>query len=212
MSLFGTDGVRGPAGSVLTADLALRLGRAAVTLTASPRPRALIVRDTRESGPMLETALAAGLASAGADVELGGVAPTPAAAIAVLREGYDLAAVISASHNPYGDNGIKLFGPDGHKLSDEQEAAIEARLDDPPPAGRFGTIRTTGDVASAYAFALSARFGALDLRGLRIALDCANGAASEVAPAVFRSLGAEVTVIGDRPDGRNINAGVGSTH
>jgi phosphoglucosamine mutase len=145
-------------------------------------------------------------------VELGGVAPTPAAAIAVLREGYDLAAVISASHNPYGDNGIKFFGPDGHKLTDEQEAAIEARLDDAPAAGPFGTIRATGDVASSYAFALTGRFGGLDLRGLRIALDCANGAASEVAPAVFRSLGAEVTVIGDRPDGRNINDGVGSTH
>jgi phosphoglucosamine mutase len=210
--LFGTDGVRGPAGSVLTADLALRLGRAAATLSPSPRPRALIVRDTRESGPMLETALAAGLASAGADVELGGVAPTPAAAIAVLREGYDLAAVISASHNPYRDNGIKFFGPDGHKLTDDQEAEIEARLDDAPVAGPFGTVRSTGDVASAYAFALTARFGGLDLRGLRIALDCANGAASEVAPAVFRSLGADVCVIGDRPDGRNINAGVGSTH
>jgi phosphoglucosamine mutase len=208
--LFGTDGVRGPAGEVLTAELALRLGRAAASLAEAPR--ALIVRDTRESGPMLEAALAAGLASAGADVELGGVAPTPAAAIAVGRDGFDLAAVISASHNPYGDNGIKFFGPDGHKLTDAQEAAIEARLDDPPAATRFGSITAPGDAAARYVDALCAHYAGLDLRGLRVVLDCANGAASASAPEAFRRLGADVTVIGDRPDGRNINAGCGSTH
>jgi phosphoglucosamine mutase len=207
-ALFGTDGVRGPAGEVLTAELALRLGRA----VAASGDRALIIRDTRESGPMLEAALAAGMAAAGADVELGGVVPTPAAAIAVVREGYDLAAVISASHNPYGDNGIKFFGPDGNKLSDEREAEIEAALDAPVAAGRFGAIAATGSAREGYARALSERYGALDLRGVRVLLDCANGAAFAVAPAAFRALGADVSVLGDAPDGRNINAGVGSTH
>ena len=207
-ALFGTDGVRGPAGEVLTAELALRLGRA----VAAPGARALIIRDTRESGPMLEAALAAGMAAAGADVELGGVAPTPAAAIAVVRDGYDLAAVISASHNPYADNGIKCFGPDGNKLSDAREAEIEARLDAPAPAGRFGAIAVTDAARIGYVRALADRYGALDLRGRRVVLDCANGAAYEVAPAIFRGLGADVTLLGDAPDGRNINAGVGSTH
>jgi phosphoglucosamine mutase len=222
-TLFGTDGVRGPAGELLTADLALRLGRAAGSQAggagppagggAGPAaPRALIVRDTRESGPMLETALAAGLASAGVDVQLGGVAPTPAAAIAVVRDGFDLAAVISASHNPFGDNGIKFFGPDGHKLSDDQEAEIEARLDAPVATDGFGTVTSTGDAARRYRWALAERFEALNLRGLRVVLDCANGAAAAVAPGVFHGLGADISVIGDRPDGRNINAGVGSTH
>jgi phosphoglucosamine mutase len=211
-TLFGTDGVRGPAGEVLTAALALRLGRAAATLVTSERPRALIVRDTRESGPMLEAALAAGLASAGVDVELGGVAPTPAAAIAVRRDGFDLAAVISASHNPYADNGIKFFGSDGHKLTDEQEVLIEARLDDAPAAGRFGTVGAAPAVAARYVEALVERYAELDLSGVRVVLDCANGAASETAPQAFRALGADVTVVAHRPDGRNINAGVGSTH
>jgi phosphoglucosamine mutase len=211
-NLFGTDGVRGVAGEALTAELALRLGRAAGSLARRRRPRALIVRDTRESGPLLEAALAAGLASAGVDVTLGGVAPTPAAAIAVCRDRLDLAAVISASHNPYHDNGIKFFGPDGHKLTDEQEAEIEARLDAPVRSGRFGTITHTGDAAERYVHALADRYEDLDLRGMRILLDCANGAAASVAPVIFARLGALVTVIGDTPDGRNINAGVGSTH
>jgi phosphoglucosamine mutase len=207
-ALFGTDGVRGPAGEVLTAELALRLGRA----VAMPGERALIIRDTRESGPMLEGALAAGMAAAGADVALGGVAPTPAAAIAVLREGYDLAAVVSASHNPWRDNGIKFFGPDGYKLRDEREAEIEARLDAPALPGRFGAIATTDVARTGYVRALSDRYGALDLSGMRVLLDCAHGAAHDVGPAIFRTLGAGVTVLGDAPDGRNINAGVGSTH
>jgi phosphoglucosamine mutase len=212
-NLFGTDGVRGPAGEKLTAELALRLGRAAASLVERDVPRALIVRDTRESGPMLEAAVAAGLASAGVDVVLGGVAPTPAAAIDVLADRLDLAVVISASHNPYGDNGIKFFGPDGHKLTDAQEAAIEARLDDAPPAGgRFGTLSTSDAAARRYARALTERFSGLSLRGRRVVLDCAHGAAYQVAPRVFRALGARVTVIGAAPDGRNINAGVGSTH
>ena len=208
---FGTDGVRGPAGEVLTAELALRLGRAAGSL-AGAGARALIVRDTRESGPMLESALASGLASAGVDVRLGGVAPTPAAAIAVRRDGFDLAAVISASHNPYGDNGIKFFGPDGHKLTDAQEAEIEARLRAGAPAGRFGAVVARGDTARGYRWALAERFEGLDLRGLKVVLDCANGAAAGVAPDAFVSLGARVTALGLEPDGRNINAGCGSTH
>jgi phosphoglucosamine mutase len=150
--------------------------------------------------------------AAGADVALGGVVPTPAAAIAVVREDYDVAAVISASHNPYADNGIKFFGPGGHKLSDEREAEIEARLDAPAHAGRFGAITTTDAARAGYVRALGERYGVLDLRGRRVLLDCANGAAYEVAPAAFRALGADVTVLGDAPDGRNINAGVGSTH
>lgn len=210
--LFGTDGVRGPAGDVLTPELALSLGRAAGSLATGKRPRALIVRDTRESGPMLEAGLALGLTQAGVDVELGGVAPTPAAAIAVRRHGFALAAVISASHNPWTDNGIKFFGPDGHKLTDEREAEIEARLGNVTQVGRPGTIVSADHAARGYESALIRRYGALDLRGRRFVLDCANGAAHRTAPMVFRALGAEVRVIGDCPDGRNINAGVGSTH
>src|SRR5579859_5315560 len=129
--LFGTDGVRGVAGVDVTAALALALGRAVVLHSGVPSPRALLVRDTRESGEMLEAALAAGLASAGADVALGGVLPTPAAPLLARRHGFDLAAVISASHNPYADNGIKLFGADGFKLGDEAEHEIEAELAQP---------------------------------------------------------------------------------
>ena len=211
-SLFGTDGVRGSAGDVLTGELALALGRASGSLARGRRPRALIIRDTRESGPMLEAGLARGLTQAGVDVELGGVAPTPAAAIAVRRRGFELAAVISASHNPWTDNGIKFFGADGHKLTDEREAEIEARLDIVCQPGRVGTITAADFAARGYKAALIARYGALDLRGRRFVLDCAHGAAFRTAPAVFRALGADVTVIGDQPDGRNINEGVGSTH
>src|SRR6195952_4272789 len=128
--LFGTDGVRGVAGQVLTAELALALGRAVTTRLPAERPQVLVIRDTRESGEMLESALAAGITSAGGDVLLGGVLPTPGAPLLIGRYGFDLGVVISASHNPYADNGIKFFGPDGFKLSDEAEAAIEAHLDD----------------------------------------------------------------------------------
>ncbi|WCB91651.1 Phosphoglucosamine mutase [Baekduia alba] len=211
--LFGTDGIRGVAGERLSAHLALRLGAAAATLSERARPRALIVRDTRASGPMLEAALAAGLAGAGVDVVLGGVAPTPAAALGVLADGLDLGVVVSASHNPHRDNGIKFFGADGHKLTDAQEAALEARLDAAPaPPARFGTVAVSDAPARAYARALLRRFAGLELEGRRIVLDCANGAAFKIAPRVFRALGARVTVVGDAPDGRNINAGVGSTH
>src|ERR671925_1821446 len=129
MGLFGTDGVRGVAGDFLTADLALALGRAAAAISPADAPQVLIVRDTRESGEMLEAALAAGIAAGGGHALLGGVLPTPGAALLVRRYGFDLAAVVSASHNPYRDNGIKFFGPDGTKIDDSQEERIEAQLD-----------------------------------------------------------------------------------
>src|SRR3954451_19683095 len=144
--LFGTDGVRGVAGEVLTADLALRLGRAVTTQSPAERPQVLVIRHTRESGEMLESALAAGITSAGGDVLLGGVLPTPGAPLLIGRYGFDLAAVISASHNPYADNGIKFFGPDGFKLSDEAEAAIEARMAEEAAAERPGTGTAIGRV------------------------------------------------------------------
>ena len=214
--LFGTDGVRGVAGEKLTADLALRLGRAATQVIGGrERPQVLLIRDTRESGAMLEAALAAGIASAGGDVLLGGVLPTPAAPLLIDRHGFQLAAVISASHNPYRDNGIKFFGGDGFKLSDETEVAIEARLDEDPAAAApsaIGGIRALHGTQEDYLRGLHERFAALDLSGVRVLLDCAHGATHVVAPEIFRRLGAEVTAIADRPDGRNINEGVGSTH
>jgi phosphoglucosamine mutase len=211
--LFGTDGVRGAAGDVLTAELALGLARAATEQAASERPQVLVVRDTRESGEMLEAAMAAGVTAAGGDVLLGGVLPTPAAPLLLGRYGFDLAAVISASHNPYEDNGIKFFAADGFKLSDADELAIERRLERPPgPSDRIGRVRTLHGTREDYLRELAARFGGLDLAGLRVALDCANGATYRVAPEIFRRLGADVTALHESPDGRNINAGCGSTH
>src|SRR4051794_24853725 len=140
--LFGTDGVRGRAGHFLTAELALKLARAAVARAGEPRPQVLIVRDTRESGEMLESAMAAGVTASGGDALLAGVLPTPAAPLLLRRHGLHLAAVISASHNPYKDNGIKLFAADGFKLDDDTEHEIEAALDDPPdPPARIGQVR-----------------------------------------------------------------------
>jgi phosphoglucosamine mutase len=216
--LFGTDGVRGVAGEVLTADLALRLGRAVTTQSPVERPQVLVIRDTRESGEMLESALAAGITSAGGDVLQGGVLPTPAAPLLIGRYGFDLAAVISASHNPYADNGIKFFGPDGYKLSDDAEAAIEAHLDDGAGAVRsssppvIGRVRRLHGTLEDYLRELQTRFAGLDLSGTDVVLDCAHGATYQAAPETFRRLGARVTVLADEPDGRNINAGCGSTH
>jgi phosphoglucosamine mutase len=211
--LFGTDGVRGVAGELLTAELALALGRAATLQAAAPAPRVLVIRDTRESGEMLEAALGAGITAAGGDVLLGGVLPTPAAPLLLRRYGLDLAAVISASHNPYRDNGIKFFGADGFKLTDETEAAIEARLQEAPSAsGRIGRVRALHGTQEDYLRALHERFADLDLAGLDVALDCAHGATYRAAPEIFRRLGATVTTLNDAPDGRNINAGCGSTH
>jgi phosphoglucosamine mutase len=209
--LFGTDGVRGEAGTFLSAELATALGRATTASLEASSPQVLIVRDTRESGPMLEAALAAGVAAAGGDALLGGVLPTPAAAILVKRLGLDLAAVVSASHNPYRDNGIKFFSGQGTKLGDELEARIESLLDDPPAAAEPGRVRELNGGLEDYLRELEAAFP-LDLSGRRVVLDCANGAAHRAAPAIFERLGAEVELIGAEPDGRNINAGCGSTH
>jgi phosphoglucosamine mutase len=223
--LFGTDGVRGVAGEVLTAELALALGRAVTVQSPASRPQVLVIRDTRESGEMLEAALAAGITSAGGDVLLGGVLPTPAAPLLLGRYGFDLAAVISASHNPFADNGIKFFGPDGFKLSDADEAAIETLLAEQadaaaangsgrgagsPPA--IGRVRQLHGTLEDYLRELQTRFGDLDLSGVDVVLDCAHGATFQAAPEIFRRLGATVTVLADAPDGRNINAGCGSTH
>jgi phosphoglucosamine mutase len=211
--LFGTDGIRGRAGDFLTAELAVTLSRATVELCDEPHPQVLIVRDTRESGEMLESAIAAGVTAAGGDVLLGGVLPTPAAPLLVRRHGLQLAAVISASHNPYEDNGIKFFASDGFKLSDETEIAIERQmLSVGRPQERIGRVRQLHGALEDYLRELHTGFSGLDLSGIRVLLDCANGATYRVAPEIFRRLGAEVDVIADAPDGRNINDGVGSTH
>jgi phosphoglucosamine mutase len=228
--LFGTDGVRGVAGELLSAELALGLAQAATRLAQAERPQVLIVRDTRESGEMLQAAVAAGVAAAGGEALLGGVLPTPAAPLLIARYGFDLAAVLSASHNPYEDNGIKFFGADGYKLSDETELQIERELEQasegraglggndavgqaarggPPTIGRIRELRGAGED---YLRELHTRFAGLDLSGLDVLLDCANGATYRVAPEIFRRLGANVTAVAGRPDGRNINADCGSTH
>ncbi len=222
--LFGTDGVRGVAGELLSAELALGLAQTATRLARAERPQVLIVRDTRESGEMLQAAVAAGVAAAGGDALLGGVLPTPAAPLLIARYGFDLAAVLSASHNPFADNGIKFFGADGYKLSDETEAQIERELEratggqagtgSAAEAGvpRIGRIRELRGAGEDYLRELHTRFADLDLAGLDVLLDCANGATYEVAPEIFRRLGANVTTVADSPDGRNINADCGSTH
>ena len=210
MGLFGTDGVRGVAGDFLTADLALALGRAAAAISPADAPQVLIVRDTRESGEMLEAALAAGIAAGGGHALLGGVLPTPGAAVLVRRYGFDLAAVVSASHNPYEDNGIKFFGPDGTKIGDDQEAEIERLLGE--EGGRIGRVRELHGAAGDHVRELELRFRDLDLSGSRILLDCANGATHRVAPEIFRRLGATVDALAVEPDGRNINHHCGSTH
>ena len=214
-TLFGTDGVRGVAGEFLSAELALSLARAATARISEPDghvPRVLVIRDTRESGEMLEAAVAAGIAAAGGEALLGGVLPTPGAPLLIGRYGFDLAAVLSASHNPYQDNGIKFFGGDGFKLSDAVELEIEGMLAAPPPAPRIGRVRRFHGALEDYLRALHERFASLDLTGRRVLLDCANGSTFEAAPEIFRRLGAHVDVMAAEPDGRNINAGCGSTH
>jgi len=209
--LFGTDGVRGAVGDRLTEELAMRLGAAAARSADAERPQVLIVRDTRESGPMLSAALAAGIAAAGGDASDAGVLPTPAASVIARRLDFDLAAVVSASHNPWTDNGIKFFSGSGTKLDDAAEAAIEAELDrEGVGSGEVGRVRTHEGGADDYIRELRGRFP-LDLSGRRVVLDCANGATHRVGPAVFELLGAEVETIGTEPDGRNINAGCGAT-
>jgi phosphoglucosamine mutase len=210
--LFGTDGVRGRAGEFLTPELVLAIARAAVARCERERPKVLIVRDTRESGEMLESAIAAGVAAAGGDALLAGVLPTPAAPLLVRRHSLDLAVVISASHNPYRDNGVKLFGADGFKLDDDEERAIEVELEGAARSSeRIGRVRLLDGALEDYLHELHVRFEQLDLTGLRVLLDCANGATYRAAPEIFRRLGAEVETLADQPDGRNINNSCGST-
>jgi phosphoglucosamine mutase len=214
-TLFGTDGVRGVAGEFLTADLALALGRAAAAVSQAGSPQVLIVRDTRESGEMLEAALAAGVAAGGGQALLGGVLPTPGAPLLLRRYGFDVAAVVSASHNPYQDNGIKFFGPGGTKLSDEQEAQMELLALDDAHAGAAphpGHVTELHGAEGDYLRELESRFSALDLSRTRVLIDCAHGATYRVAPEIFRRLHADVHAFATEPDGRNINDGVGSTH
>lgn len=210
--LFGTDGVRGVAGEKLSAELAVALGRAAAAEAKADRPQVLIVRDTRESGPMLEGALAAGVAQGGGDALVAGVLPTPAASILVRRLGLDLAVVVSASHNPWGDNGIKFFGRDGSKLSGESEARVEAAVESVPgPPKAIGQIRHIHGALDDYLREISSTFRD-DLSGLHVVLDCANGSTYKSAPLAFERLGAKVEALSVDPDGRNINEGCGSTH
>jgi phosphoglucosamine mutase len=226
--LFGTDGVRGVANAEpLTPELALRLGRVAgaylAERSAAPggrkgRPAILVGRDTRLSGPLLEQALVAGVLSTGVDALVAGVLPTPAIAMLTRILGARGGVVLSASHNPFADNGIKLFGADGGKLPDAWEDEIEARLGAPdggprPTGGRVGRLRPVARAERLYLEALRATVPpALDLSGLRLVLDCAHGATCRVAPRLFRGLGAEVVTLGVRPSGRNINEGVGALH
>jgi phosphoglucosamine mutase len=199
---FGTDGVRGVVGDTLTVDLVERLGKAAAAWCG--RGRIFVGRDTRASGPELEDAFADGIVAAGGSAVLAGVLPTPAVALL----GLDLGAVISASHNPPEYNGVKLFDRDGRKLTDAAEEEIEALLDGPAPGG--GEIDRVEVAADSYLEHVLERFGT-DLGGLRIAVDCANGAYAGLAPQAFEQLGAEVTAIGNEPDGTNINVGCGAT-
>ncbi len=212
--LFGTDGVRGLANADLTPELATALAAAAARVVGGQgRPVAVVGRDTRASGEMLEAAVVAGLASAGADVWRAGVLPTPAVAHLTAELGADLGVMLSASHNPMPDNGVKFFAAGGHKLADADEDAVEDALGaswDRPVGPGVGRVRDLGDAAARYLAHLSAAVPAR-LDGLRGVVDCAPGAASVVAPAAYRAAGAQVSVLGAQPDGLNINAGVGST-
>jgi phosphoglucosamine mutase len=207
---FGTDGLRGVAGTELTAELTTALGRAAARVLGGPR--FLVARDTRLSSSWLESALAAGLAAEGVDVELLGVLPTPGLAWHAAEEGVP-AAMISASHNPYRDNGIKLFAAGGRKLPDEVERAIEAAMHEAPaPGDAIGLVRRRIRADEPYARRLIDSLDGRMLDGLSVVVDCANGAASHVAPVVLEELGCDVEVLAARPDGVNINDGCGSTH
>jgi phosphoglucosamine mutase len=214
--LFGTDGIRGRADEVFSDEFVERLGRSVVAELGGEHPRIVVLRDTRESGPRIEQAFARGAAAAGAEVKLAGVLPTPAAPILIGHFGFDVAAVISASHNPFHDNGIKFFGADGMKLADETEARVERHLelrdieDDGVVHGGSVTDLLGADLD--YLRALQERFDGLDLTGRSILLDCANGAAFSVGPEIMRRLGAQVEALAIEPDGRNINADCGSTH
>jgi len=219
---FGTDGIRGKVGeSKITPDFVMRLGYAAGRVLAQKgtkggRPAVLIGKDPRISGYMLEAALEAGLTAAGVDTLLTGPMPTPAIAYLTRALRLQAGVVISASHNPYYDNGIKFFSSGGEKLDDDVEFAIEAELDKPMDvvvSEKLGKAKRIEDARARYVeFCKSTFPNDMDLRGLKVVLDCANGATYKVAPLVFHELGAEVTAIGDKPNGVNINLDVGSTH
>lgn len=218
---FGTDGVRGRANAgTMTADMVLRIGMAAGNLyrRGSHRHRVVIGKDTRLSGYMIENALASGLLAAGMDVFMFGPLPTPAVAMLTRSMRADLGIMISASHNPFADNGIKIFGPDGFKLSDEQELEIEAMMDDPSlmtvaAPDTIGRAKRIEDAQARYIeFAKRTYPKDMTLDGLRVVIDTANGAAYKVAPTALWELGAEVIQIGNDPNGVNINEDCGSTH
>jgi len=216
---FGTDGVRGVANRELTPELAYKIGRCGGYVLAGQvkHPKVVIGLDTRISGPMLEAALIAGLLSIGANVVRLGVVSTPCVAYLTRKLGADAGVMISASHNPVEDNGIKFFGGDGFKLSDETELAIEKLMDAEtdelprPVGGELGTVTEDSEAKFDYLAYLKTTVKS-SFRGLKVVLDCANGSAFELAPRVFRELGADVIATGAEPDGRNINEGCGSTH
>ncbi|HKT86242.1 MAG TPA: phosphoglucosamine mutase [Novosphingobium sp.] len=216
---FGTDGIRGRTNQgAMTAAIAMRVGQAAGThfLRGPHRHRVVVGKDTRLSGYMFENAMVAGFTSVGMDVVLLGPMPTPAVALLTRELRADVGVMISASHNGYEDNGIKLFGPDGFKLSDEDEVAIEALLAQDAelaPSEEIGRARRVDDAPGRYIHAVKRSLPeAVRLDGLKIAIDCANGAAYQVAPAAFWELGAEIVSVGVSPNGKNINARCGSTH
>ena len=220
MSLFGTDGVRGLANGFLTAELAVDLSTAAAHILcelgafAEHRPRAIVGQDSRASGEFLEAAVVAGLASAGVDVYRVGILPTPAIAHLVAESGADLGVMLSASHNPMPDNGIKFFAKGGGKLDDALEAAIEKQMGEPwqRPTGRnVGRVINDDSAAERYIFHLLNSL-TTNLVGIKVVVDCANGASSRVAPRTYTRAGAEVIAISNNPDGWNINENCGSTH
>jgi phosphoglucosamine mutase len=217
LSLFGTDGIRGLANVDLTAELALDVAVAAAHIlveNSNERPRAIVGQDSRASGEFLEAAVVAGLTSAGVDVYRIGVVPTPAVAYLVASTGADLGVMISASHNPMPDNGIKLFQRGGEKLADDVEALVEARIGEPwqrPTGAAVGRVINDDQLVNKYIEHLLSTID-VSLSGLKVVVDCANGASSFTAPAALSRAGAEVIAIANTPDGWNINDGVGSTH
>ena len=217
MSLFGTDGIRGLANVDLTAELALDVAVAAAHIlveNSNDRPRAIVGQDSRASGEFLEAAVVAGLTSAGVDVYRVGIVPTPAVAYLVASTGADLGVMISASHNPMPDNGIKLFQRGGEKLADDVEALVEARIGEPwqrPTGAAVGRVINGDQLVDKYIEHLLSTID-VSLSGLKVVVDCANGASSFTAPVALSRAGAEVVAIANTPDGWNINDGVGSTH
>lgn len=222
MKLFGTDGIRGRANEFpITAEVALRVGKAVARVmrtSGTNRNRVLVGKDTRISGYMLETALTSGLVSMGMDVLLVGPLPTPAVAHLIKSMGATAGIMLTASHNPYEDNGLKIFGPDGYKLSDELEAIIERHIlgDEPEatplPAAQIGKAKRIDDARGRYIEFAKHTADNISLHGMKIVLDCGNGAAYSIAPLIFQELGAEVITTGIDPDGLNINDGCGALY